>query len=163
MATVMLQIADADMWTIENAKEHFGDDLPLVIIDFLRHKVEPVPVPIGTISRITADVRNSSSGRTIQKSFYGRWLIGKSEDLHAEQDADSAIQMGWPLTYCLAQTKKGALVVYTVDPETEADRWVSNRAGNLAYGSPRPALPYLNPSRFNAIAAKALWASTQGN
>jgi hypothetical protein len=112
MPTTTLYIKDSDLPLVEKAKKKLGDSLSSIFIDCLRQRVEQIPAPKGKTSRIVLEVRANQDAPTIKKSFEGRWLIHEDDDLRAEQGENDAIRWNSHTVYCLAQTKKGALVVY---------------------------------------------------
>jgi len=114
-----LYIKDADLPMVEKAKKELGDSLSSIFIDCIRQRIEQIPAPKGETGKITVETRNSSSARTIRKTFEGRWLIDENDKLTAENDENSAIQWDNYVTYRLAQTRKGALVVYACDPNDD--------------------------------------------
>ena len=117
MSTTTLYVKDADLPLVEKAKQKLGDSLSAVFIDCIRKRLEELPPPKGKTGKITVEVRRETGAPTIRKSFEGRWLIHPDNDnLRAESD-DSGVRWDGKITYGLALTKKGALVVYESDPE----------------------------------------------
>ncbi len=117
MPNTTLYVKEADLPLLEKAKTKLGDSLSSIFVDCLRQRMDHQPPARGKTAKITLETRRSQGALTIRKTFEGRWLIDANDDLRAEQEENSAIRWDSHVTYELAQTKKGALVVYVCDPE----------------------------------------------
>jgi hypothetical protein len=71
---------------------------------------------VAMMDKVIVETRARVGGPVIRKSFQGQWLIKEDDKLFAERGG-SGIAWDHKVVYQLAQTKKGALVVYECDPD----------------------------------------------
>lgn len=68
--------------------------------------------PISKMGKITLTLWNADEQPTIKKSFTGRWLVN---GLGPDDDSNSGVIWGATSEWSVAQTQKGAIVVYASD------------------------------------------------
>jgi hypothetical protein len=126
-----LYIKDADVPLIEQAKKKLGDSLSAVFVDCVRQRLDQQAVAKGKMGKITVETRKDLNDPLIRKRFEGRWLVHPDQMLTAEPD-DSGVQWDCRATYSLAQSKKGALVVYEANGLTgRRGLWDSDSTARL--------------------------------
>ena len=113
MKSVYVKNEDLPVW--ENAQKAHGKSLSSLITQLLRKYTEermPVAeVNAAGMKKITVVTCDSEELQRIKHSFTGKWLIDENHAVAPIDDGDGILR-GHKTRYALAQTQKGALVVY---------------------------------------------------